>query len=88
LLLLKLCEKWKSEGISKALSAVFHSFGPPILSLFLLLSFLFTHRVPAHLDAMRVVHSRSRMPSASVDLRSVRAAGTGNCEVRIIERVW
>src|SRR3984893_9128307 len=31
------------------------AFGPPIRSLFLLLSFLFTHGVPAHLDAMRVV---------------------------------
>src|SRR5256885_10547810 len=31
-------------------------FAPPMHSLFLLLSFLFTHGVPTHLDAMRVVH--------------------------------
>jgi hypothetical protein len=32
------------------------AFGPPIRSLFLLLSFLFPHGVSAHLDAMGVVH--------------------------------
>ncbi len=32
------------------------AFSPPIHSLFLLLSFLFTHGLPAHLDAMCVVH--------------------------------
>ncbi len=32
------------------------AFGPPIHSLFLFYSFLFTYRIPAHLDAMGVVH--------------------------------
>jgi len=32
------------------------AFGSPIHSLFLFHSFLFTYRIPAHLDAMGVVH--------------------------------
>ena len=56
-----LLELWESGNRScdfqgRFLPVFFTAFGPTIHSLFLFHSFLFTYRIPAHLDAMRVVH--------------------------------